>query len=504
MRCRQVTSIDILPDDVLLPIFEFCMDENLTLKLGTEWWRSLVHVCRRWRSVVFGSPRRLNLRLCCTATTPVRGMLDVWPPFPLVIYDSTSPTEDMDNVLAALEHRDRVHEIHLYHSGSAVEKVLAAMQEPFPELTYLELLSNDKPVPIIADSFLDGSAPRLRFLGLGRIPFPGLPKLLLSATNLVYLHLFNIPHSGYISPDAVVIALSTLTSLGSLVLEFQSPRSQPDPESQHPPPSTRIVLSALKHFHFKGVHEYLDDLVARIDAPQLINSKITFFNDIVFDAPQLTQFISRTPTFKPVKNVHVVFGNRRGIVNSSSQTSRYRVGILCRELDWQVSSLEQVCASHLPPLSTLEDLFIYEHLYAGQPDWQDNIRNALWVELLHRFTSVKNLFLSKEFAPRIVAALQELVGDRTTEVLPTLQNIFLEELQPGGRVQEDIGKIVAARQLSGHAVTISHWERNRRWEGGLFSEDDDYSAFHMESRKMYTESQERTIGWLESRERAIG
>ena len=183
-------------------------------------------------------------------------------------------------------------------------------------------------VPIVPDSFLGGSAPHLRSLVLDGIPFPDLPKLLLSATHLVYLHLYNIPHSGYISPDAVVTALSTLTNLNSLVLEFQSPRSHRDHASR-PPPPLHTVLAILTHFHFKGVHEYLDDLMARIDAPQLFNLKITFFNDIVFDAPQFTQFISRTPTMKQVENTHVVFGNHRGIVNSSSPTSGCEVEILC-------------------------------------------------------------------------------------------------------------------------------------------------------------------------------
>jgi hypothetical protein len=190
-----------------------------------------------------------------------------------------------------------------------------------------------------------------------------------------------------------------------------------------------------------------------------------FFNDVVFDAPQFIQFISRTPTLKAVENAHVVFGHLKAIINSSS---RYEVGISCRELDWQVSSLEQLCSSHFPPLSTLEDLYIYERLYGEQPDWQDNIENTLWLELLHRFTTVRNIYLSKEFAQRIVAALQELVGGRTTEVLPTLQNIFLEEVEPGGHVQEDIGRIVAARQLSGHTITVSHWKRDLIRERDLF------------------------------------
>jgi hypothetical protein len=49
------------------------------------------------------------------------------------------------------------------------------------------------------------------------------------------------------------------------------------------------------------------------------------------------------------------------------------------------------------------------------------------------------------------------------EVLPALQNIFLEGLQPSGPVQEDLGKFVAARQLSGHPIAVSPWER----ESGL-------------------------------------
>ena len=434
-----------------------------------DWWQSLVHVCRRWRRVVFRSPRRLHLRLCCTARTPVRDTLDIWPPFPLVVDGLAGPTEDMENVVAALERRDRMDRIRLREvNGSSLEKVLAAMQDSFPELTFLWLSSKEEPVPIVPDSFLGRSAPRLRFLALNGIPFPGLPKPPLSATNLLVLNLWNIPHSGYIPPDAMVTAISTLTSLQVLYLGFRSPRSHPNQASRLPPPPTRTVLPSLTEIWFKGVCEYLDDLVARIDAPQLNELYIMFFNDVVFDAPQFIQFISRTLTLKPPEDAHVVFGHGKAIINCSSQTSGCEVGISCRELDWQVSSLEQLCASHLPPLSTLEDLYIYESLDGEQPDWRDNIENTLWLDLLHRFTTVKNLYLSKEFAPRIVAALQELVGGRTTKVLPTLQNIFLEEVGPGRRVQEDIGRFIAARQVSGHTITVSHWERDPMGERDLF------------------------------------
>ena len=473
MRVGQVMSINMLPDDVLLSIYDFCADEYQVTKEEIEAWQSLVHVCRRWRNLVFGSPRRLKLRLFCSEKTPARDTLDVWPPLPLAIQRSLS--EGLDDIIAVLEHRDRVNSIYFWQpewqaDGSVLEKVLAAMLEPFPKLKLLRLLSPIKPMPVLPDSFLGRSTPRLRFLELDGIPFPGLPKLLLSATNLVALHLSNIPHSGYLSPEAVVTSLSSLTSLELLRLKFQSSRYHPDLAIRRLFPPTRSVLPALTIFSFKGVCEYLDDFVARIDAPRVDDLSITFFNDIVFDAPQFTKFINRTPTLKAPENASVIFEDRAASV-SFSQTSgsgSFKVRISCRDLDWQISSLEQVCTSCLPPLSSTEDLYIYPDPYSrphwqnnnpfSRPHWQDNIENSLWLELLHPFTAVKNLYLSEESAPFIAPALQELVEGRPTEVLPTLQNIFLEGLQSSGPVHEGIGKFVAARQLSSHPITVSLWE----------------------------------------------
>ena len=92
-------------------------------------------------------------------------------------------------------------------------------------------------------------------------------------------------------------------------------------------------------------------------------------------------------------------------------------------------------------------------------NWKDDIEIAQWLELFHPFTAVKNLYLSEEFASRIASSLQELVDGRIAEVLPALRNLFLEGLQPSGRVHKGIGEFVAARQLSGHPIAVSRWER---------------------------------------------
>jgi hypothetical protein len=463
-------TIDALPDEVLLEIFDFYVedDESDGRKQEIEEWQTLVHVCRRWRTTVFGSTIRLKLRLVCKSKTPARDTLGVWPALPLVIEDDFL-SEGVDNVVAALECSDRVDEIRLWDvGGSPMERILAAMQVPFPKLTYLDLQSNGT-VTAIPDSFLDGYAPSLEHLSLFRIPIPGLPSLLFHSTELSNLYLRGIPHSAYFSPEELVTCLSTLRNLLNFALEFESPLSRPD-RARRPPSPTRTLLPVLTHLTFKGVSEYLEDLVPRIDTPQLYWLKITFFNQIDFDTPQLVQFISCMPRLNVLDVAHLRFrGGAAGVslLSLTDQRETYdppvNAEILCRELDWQVSSLEQLFIPFFPSIFTPEDLYIYQ-ARDSKPDWKDNVENALWLALLRPFTAVKNLHLSKEFAPRILPVLQELVGERMPEVLPTLQNVFIEELELSGPVQEAIGAFIAARQLSDHPVNVSHWERDRGQE----------------------------------------
>ena len=80
-------TVEKLPDDVLLEIFYVarCQVDANEPRYFEDRWRTLVHVCKRWRSVVFASPRRLDLQLFCTNRTPVKKLLDIWPPLPIYI-----------------------------------------------------------------------------------------------------------------------------------------------------------------------------------------------------------------------------------------------------------------------------------------------------------------------------------------------------------------------------------------------------------------------------------
>jgi hypothetical protein len=278
---------------------------------------------------------------------------------------------------------------------------------------------------------------------------------------LVNLDLSDIPRSGYIPPEAMATGLSALSSLESLHLDFLYQRPRPALESRRPPPPplTRSILPNLTEIRFDGTSEYLEEILARIDAPRLDELHIIFFNQIIFDTPQLFQFISRRPTLRAPGKGHIAFDPWAFFVGFPSQTSDYdvlSVRIPCMASKSQLSSFEQVCTSSLPPISTLEDLYIHEDKFWRQR-WRD-IDNMLWLDLLRSFVAVKNLYLSEEFMAYIAPALQGLVGGRTAGGLPTLKNIFLKGFRPSIRLHEGIERFVAVRRLTSHPVAVSRWD----------------------------------------------
>ena len=206
----------------------------------------------------------------------------------IIIYSLNPKYLDGGNIIAAVEHPDRVCEIRLRVSD-LMGSLLEAMQVPFPVLTDLGLNCLDPTPPVLPDTFLGGSAPSLQSLALSGIPFPALPKLLLSARDLVNLKLYEVPHTGHISPEAMVTCLSILTNLESLHLGLQSPSSFPNRGSQRLLLLTRVGLPALTKLEFQGNSEYLEDFLARINTPITTTTKIMFFNRVIFDIPQTLQ-----------------------------------------------------------------------------------------------------------------------------------------------------------------------------------------------------------------------
>ncbi|KAH9169983.1 hypothetical protein EDB89DRAFT_2230940 [Lactarius sanguifluus] len=467
-RYTNATTIDMLTDNVLLEIFDFCRKDHDQCPSGPIWkWYLLAHVSWRWRQIISASPRRLNLEILCRDRTPVRKNLGIWPVVPIVMrygqydWDTVAP-DDEDNVIAALEHPDRVCRIGLHITRSQLRRITKAMQEPFPVLTRLSISTEDEYVPIIPSRFLAGSAPCLREIKITSIPFPALPTFLLSVSDLVELKLHQIPRTGYISPEVMVAHLAALPRLKILDIGFLTPSPLP---GRTPPPLTRTVLPALNYF--AGACEYMEDFVALIDAPQLRSIEICYFDPIVFGVPRLSEFINRSESLKRTLSRHcqVMIDDTDDTINQAincyigattdkvqhrePETGIY-VYFLCHGMDRKFLHLALVFGCISPVLDIIHFAINSETLepWLEPPFSPEDVDYFEWLHL-HTFSSVQTLFVAAIFAGRVSPVLEDIAGDPVTEFLPALELLCLED-QPISSVDQ----FLAARRDSGHPVTI--------------------------------------------------
>ena len=455
-------TIHILPDDILLEIFHFYKDDPSSFVHFTWRWNTLTQVCRRWRHVVFGSPRRLDLRLVCTSKTPTGRSLNIWPPFPIILlvepsYPSVTKN-GVENIIAALKCRDRISKVDIYQiDGPVFNELVTVLHEPLPVLAHFSLSSYDSSVPALPETFLGGSAPRLQSFGLKGIPFPSFPKFIFRFSHIVHLHLDDIPNAGYISPEVMVTCLAALPDLKNVSIGFRSPPSHLLQLS--PPRLARATLPSLTYLQFSGVSEYFEDFVAQIDTPCLTWLNITFFMDLIFDIPRLRNFIDHTEGLKPFNLAMVEFSHRTIMISLRFRTM-LMLEIRCERLDWQLSSMTQIFGEQLPLLSHVEQLVISEGL-SMIPAWRDDpdMDPSLWLELFRLFVAVRSLHVSERLVYPVTRALQGLTEQMATEVLPVLRTLFLEELVPSGPVHEAMKPFATARQLAHQPVVIQRWER---------------------------------------------
>ena len=453
----------MVPELALIEIFDFYMTEALDFdpfRRSREAWIILAHVCRKWRDTVFGSPYRLNVRLFFKARRSARAMLDTWPSLPIDIWGSELRRWNVDNIIAALEHTDRIHKIELCDSSLFhAERALAAMQKPFPSLTELAInFYSETAVLVVPGSLLSGSAPLLRSLRLRRIqfPLPLLQNILLSAADLVELHIWKIPNSGFIFPWAMVACLSGLTKLEEFELGFQSPHIW---RSRLLPPSTQCLLPALTSLRFNGSCEYLECLIAPIDSPLLDNLDIVLLHQPRLATPQLAQFVDRTPKLKALHEAHILFRSSEVYVSLPGT----RPGLHFRIThvpSGHFSVMAQHCTSSF--LRTLIPMIKTLYILDGSRPFLfllNGIESSHWLDLLGPFTTVEDLYLSREFSPHIVSALLGIMGEGTMGVLPSLKNLFLEKQVLAELFEEAIRQFVAAQHLSSRPIAVLQWDR---------------------------------------------
>jgi hypothetical protein len=203
--------------------------------------------------------------------------------------------------------------------------------------------------------------------------------------------------------------------------------------------------------------DYSEDFLARIDTPVLNNFSMSFFMDLVFDVSHLKQFIGRTKDLKPYKVARVVF-NTCFIRLEFNQRHGPMLEVRCDRIDWQVDSMTLTCGRLSPFFSHIERLDLVADSSLLEPQGINDFESTQFFELFQPFIAIRSLHVSLSRVVLIAPALRELVGERATEVLPNLRDLFLEGSAIPKTVMEAIQPFVTARRLSGQPVAVHHWD----------------------------------------------
>ena len=269
---------------------------------------------------------------------------------------------------------------------------------------------------------------RLRTLHVTSIVIPTLPRLLSTSPNLVNLQLHEIPMAGYFTPQVFANVLSGASQLRSLSLHFLSFPPRRTFVGLPPPGGHYIVLPALTSFKYRGISKYLDNFVARIGAPRLGDIDITLFSQPTMDVSQLGQFIERIGMNTTLSEVDIQASAHAIFIffKNSSTSPPFRLQISCKQLDWQLSSMAQVCTKFSP------FVFGVQHLVFTTNDWssgQDDVNGEQWLQLIRSFGGARTLSVAGELATGLLRALRPADEGYTTNtlVLPALRNLRVQK-----------------------------------------------------------------------------
>ncbi|KAI9435063.1 hypothetical protein H4582DRAFT_1972585 [Lactarius indigo] len=482
------TTISALNNDVLLNIFHWYRLGNTTDEFDRgwnleRWWYNPIQVCRAWRHLILTSPTRLDLHLVCTHGTPVTTMLTHSPPLPLIIYypGKLAAGEDED-VIFALQHRERVRRIHIGPPVASLPGLLDAMDGEYPDLQRLVVHSHTEKPNAASNTSVELptnlQAPLLRRLTLTNVRLPASSELLRRAEGLITLELLDIADSPELHPAHLVAQLARMTQLERLVVHFRSALPNHAVErTLWRAPTTSATLPRLQLLSFRGGSAYLEGVLARISAPGVQKLFVDFFAQLTFDLPSLVRFVrAAQPAPEEGGGARSRFyaaelhfdAETACVLLDSRTTDRPRLGgvrtnpvqlrVSCRALDWQLAALAQICGALAPLFVHVEGLTLGLHTSHPKPDANPDCLDsesdrAQWHALLHAFSGTKTLQLTGTQTAHLLHELLPLPA----ELLPALQELLPGDSREPGATEDNEGGLAAftaEREATGRPVRV--------------------------------------------------
>jgi hypothetical protein len=386
-------------------------------------------------------------------------MLAHSPPLPLTVDYSSEvrvTAADEEGILLALKQRHRVRHLRLAFHVQKLQKIVMAIDEEFPILEYLIVyhFTNNSTALMLPETL---QAPNLHHLTLGGFACPIRPRLHPTAAGLVTLSLVIIHPSAYFQPNILLQWISFIPQLESLDIVFTFPVPNRDVERQltHTPITTHITLPNLRFFWFRGVSAYLEAVVCRITAPRLENLKIRLFKQLTFSFPRFPHFMNTTenPRFNYVV---IMFRDKEIDVRMffrEADTNAFRIRVDCWHLDWQVSSVAQICNALSQVFSAVEHLTLRHEAHGQSSEEHNDVDRIEWRKILRPFINVKTLRVEDGLVEELSRCLRLEDGELPLELLlvPELQELTYSGSHDTG---DPFTSFIDARQNAGRPVTL--------------------------------------------------
>ncbi|KAI9440229.1 hypothetical protein BJY52DRAFT_1229555 [Lactarius psammicola] len=150
-----------------------------------------------------------------------------------------------------------------------------------------------------------------------------------------------------------------------------------------------IGKSSLSYHNYPKI---LNEVFPDVDAPRLGDIDIKFFSQPTLDASQLGLFINRIEMWEsPLQAEILSSGGAISITFTqplAGAPTRLGLKILCKQFDWQLFSISQICNHFSCFLFNVEDLGIKTIEPSIVPDDMDDEQ---WLGLIRAFDGAKDL-----------------------------------------------------------------------------------------------------------------
>jgi len=386
-------------------------------------------------------------------------MLAHSPPFPIIIdhfltdNDDHMTTNDVEGIILALGHRDRVRRIRFQAPFAMMEKVIAPIDGEFPMLEYLCIAPMHDMNVLFPNTF---QAPQLRHLILVNFTYPIGSSLLSAAMGLVGLALIHIPPSTYFQPHELLHRLSLMPQLEILWIGFDpsDSRNHADLDVTHMHNATHISLPNLRFFRFRGLNAYLEALLSRITAPHLEVVQVALWEQRTYSVPCLLQFMSTSEDLRLGSAILSFNGGGAKLSGYPNETAR---SVFDMQVEvgpgHKVSIAAQILNGLNPLLSSVMYLTLDYNDYRWSPELQDEDAPTNWRVILRSFNNVKNLLVGEGVIGKLSRSLQSDDAESPNDLLPELKELAY---CPTNDNADAFTGFIDARQNAGRPVTLVH------------------------------------------------